>query len=330
MPDLAPRPRALAGLLLVAGAVSLALALSLDTVVFQRLGKTAEVYSILGGIRSLWNDGNWILASIVFLFSIVFPLAKLVVLGRIWLGRGTGLGRARTLVLVRAFGRWSMLDVFLIALFVGSIRGFLASSESRVGIQIFAGSIVLSMVAAIVLQRALPDGEGRPAAGAGGGPWAQRALSFAGGAALAAALGTTLFEVRIGSLLPWRDVALPATTRTLAQGGERLLALALGGWVVGASVLRSLAALLASWLPVGPARWGSRARRLALALDDWAMLDVFALALFIVHVKLEQLAAARLSAGTAWLVAAALLTDLDAWMLRRNALAGPRRDGRRG
>src|SRR3989304_6259812 len=44
-----------------------------------KLGQ-AEGYSILGGIRQLVDDGQLFLAVIIFTFSLVFPVAKLVLL----------------------------------------------------------------------------------------------------------------------------------------------------------------------------------------------------------------------------------------------------------
>ena len=80
MPKMAPRRTyALALFLLLLCAIGLGFGLTLPTVTFHRVGADVEIYSILTGVRSMWADGNWIMAPIIFLFSAVFPAAKLVV-----------------------------------------------------------------------------------------------------------------------------------------------------------------------------------------------------------------------------------------------------------
>ena len=63
-----------------------------------------------------------------------------------------------------------------------------------------------------------------------------------------------------------------------------------------------------------------RVVRVARLLDEWAMLDVLALALAIVHVKLEELATTHLLPGFWAVYAAGALTMLDAWLVRRHAV----------
>ena len=79
------RPRAVAPhagalSLVVVSAVLLGIALKRPTVFFQGLGGPEEIYSIYGGTESLWKDGNRVSATIVFAFSIVFPVGKLAFL----------------------------------------------------------------------------------------------------------------------------------------------------------------------------------------------------------------------------------------------------------
>ena len=83
------RARRLVGAAVLVSGILLVVAFALPTVTFQQLGSKEEVYSILGGIRSLWDDGNFILASIVFLFSVVWPTGKLFALSTLALGCGS-------------------------------------------------------------------------------------------------------------------------------------------------------------------------------------------------------------------------------------------------
>jgi len=313
--------RALSGVSIVASALAFGVALRLPTVTFEKLGSSEETYSIVGGVRSLWEDGNWILAPIVFVFSVVLPVAKLLLLARIWLRRGSATWRRATVELLRAFGKWSMLDFFIVGTFVGSIKlGILADASSRVGIHVFAGAILVSMVAALLVER-LVRAELSDGAEAGsrrelapvprGGPLARLVTLASLGCLVALAL-LPVVEVK-KALFFSNEVVLPATTRRLAEDGELLLAAGLAVLVLATTLARGLVLLRLRWAPGA----SERTARIAIRLDEWAMLDVFALGLAIVYAKLDQLATATLLRGFWFVLAGAVLGQLDAWSFRR-------------
>jgi paraquat-inducible protein A len=109
--------------------------------------------TIMSGIIGLWDDGMWGIAAIVFIASILIPLLKLVGLG--WLvfaARRGGTRDSRALTRLYAaldfIGRWSMLDVFLVAFLAGAVQfGSLATIEPRSGIVAFAAAVVLTVLA---------------------------------------------------------------------------------------------------------------------------------------------------------------------------------------
>ena len=80
-----------------------------------------EVYtqtrSILGAVRNLYDVGSPIPATLILLFSVVVPLTKalLVVLATFMRAADA---RQRVLNFVTAIGKWSMADVFVVALFI--------------------------------------------------------------------------------------------------------------------------------------------------------------------------------------------------------------------
>ena len=291
--------------------VLLGVAYALPTVTYDRVGAPPETYSIYGGIEVLWIDGNVVLASIVFAFSIVFPVGKLLALGAILSGRleaGRGRRLAEQLMLL---GKWSMLDVFVVAGFVGAMQMAIAQGTSRAGIHVFCAAIVVSMVAAESVVRAV--GARGPAPALGPRPVAALG-SLVALALLVAALATTLFDVR--KLLWANHVGLGSTTAELFRDGELGLGIALALFVLALPAARALVTGGCH------ARGGSpRLVRVAQVLDEWAMIDVFALALGIVWVKLDELTTTHLRAG-AWLVlAAAAVGEGDAWLLRRRVKA---------
>jgi paraquat-inducible protein A len=110
--------------------------------------------TIMSGVISLMHSGSWPLALLVFVASIVVPLLKLAALG--WLlysvvrkSPGHPLHRSRLFRLVEFVGRWSMLDVYAIALLVALVQiRSLATIHVGVGALAFGAVVVLTMLAA--------------------------------------------------------------------------------------------------------------------------------------------------------------------------------------
>ena len=111
-------------------------------------------YSVWAGVVELWRQGEAALAIIVFFFSMVFPSIKLTALAVIWFARLPDAGRSRLLHWLGALGKWSMLDVFVVAILIVLVKlGPLANVEPRVGVYVFAAAIVSSMLTAMHVER---------------------------------------------------------------------------------------------------------------------------------------------------------------------------------
>lgn len=313
--------------LLLAGAL-LGWSYSLPTVEFARLLSEPEIYSIWGGIALLWDDGTPLLATIVFAFSMLFPVGKLLALAGL-LSRRRPVAPRRSLLWIELLGKWSMLDVLVVGAFVGAIRLRLgpnlelARGQSHEGIVIFAAAIVLSMLATrLVARTLLPAGAVAPhnlaprnLAASDPRRWHARLVSVAAALTLAGALSQPLFEVSKGFIFR-NQVHLPASAWRMLFEHERVLGLTLLLLVVALPAARCMAALACRFGAATP-----RALRLCRGLDEWAMLDVFALALLIVWDKLDQLASTSLGAGFGLTLAAAALSIWDAALLRRDELS---------
>ncbi|MCQ4158815.1 paraquat-inducible protein A [Roseomonas sp. GC11] len=111
-------------------------------------------HTILGGVLALGANGYPLLALLLFLASIVVPLVKILGLAAMLL-RAAGLpapptpALARLHRLISALGRWSMTDVFVVAVLIAMVRfGALASITAGPGAGCFAAVVVLTMLAA--------------------------------------------------------------------------------------------------------------------------------------------------------------------------------------
>lgn len=109
--------------------------------------------TIMSGVVSLWTDGSYDLAIIVFTASVVVPLLKMGALALllVQVQRGSAyLPRERTRLyrVLEFIGHWSMLDVFAVALLIALVHfGTLANAEPGTGIVAFGAVVVLTMLA---------------------------------------------------------------------------------------------------------------------------------------------------------------------------------------
>ena len=110
--------------------------------------------TILGGVQELIEYRMWPLALLVFVASVLVPVLKLVGLAFMLITTQRGLGaglrdRTRLYRIVDTVGRWSMIDVFMLAVLVALVRlGLIASVTPGLGAICFAGVVILTMLAA--------------------------------------------------------------------------------------------------------------------------------------------------------------------------------------
>lgn len=122
-------------------------------------GKTSE-YSVLSGILAMIDHGNVGIGLLLLFFSALFPTLKLAVMAYATQTLSTD-GRAGWLLTVAHHtGKFSMLDVMVLALIVIAIKGLPGNTQVQLGwgVWAFAGSVVLSLVGSMVLHR-LEDGD---------------------------------------------------------------------------------------------------------------------------------------------------------------------------
>ncbi|MDG1051310.1 MAG: paraquat-inducible protein A [Planctomycetota bacterium] len=307
---------------LLASALGMGIALTQPTIWYQTLGYPEEVYSILGGISALWQDGTPLLSVVVFAFSIALPLFKLCVAGATLMHGTTRPRGAAILRRLHDAGKWSTLDFWVVGLFVCAVQFGVTRSETRGGIHLFMLAMVAGILATRTLARALPGARRPPRQRPRAGPPALgRAVHLA--ATLSLMASTSLLMIRLSktSLLS-NDFSLFTATWQRLTGGELWLAGGLGVFVILIPMARAAASGLGHWSRRGPSE---RLLRLERGLRRWTMTDVLGLALVIVVSKLEDLVTVDFAPGGFALIAAALLLHVDAHLLHaRRARTRPR------
>lgn len=149
-------PKALfAGLVLAAAALSYTLGVTLPIIRLERLFFFTDAHSLISIVQGLFSDSELLLGLIILVFSVVLPAAKIAALGAL-LARGGGRARSAFISgLVGAIGKWSMLDVLLVALVIFAVRtGGIGSAYSQPGLYFFTAAVVLTSLAAELIRRA--------------------------------------------------------------------------------------------------------------------------------------------------------------------------------
>jgi paraquat-inducible protein A len=159
-------PRRLDIPVLLAASVGLLIAgLVLPTMHTEKLIFWEDTYSIIDGVIALFRESHFVLGALLFFFSMVFPVIKLVALGLLWFVPVRPETRGTALKWLLILGKWSMLDVFVVAvLIVITQLGGAIEAEARIGIYLFAAAIVGSLIASQSIQHLAKkvDGDAAP------------------------------------------------------------------------------------------------------------------------------------------------------------------------
>lgn len=126
-------------------------------------GNTSD--TILSGVISLAQSGSVFVAIVVFVASVVIPVGKFVIIAGLALSlhfQWAMSEHTRHILhtITEFIGRWSMIDVFVVAVLAALIQlGAILTIEPGVGINAFALSVVFTMFSATSLDpRLIWDG----------------------------------------------------------------------------------------------------------------------------------------------------------------------------
>jgi paraquat-inducible protein A len=140
--------------LLITAAILYIPANVLPIMTVSSLGK-GDPSTIMSGVIQLVQHGMFPIAAVVFVASILVPTFKLVGIGLLLYSvqRHQPLSARQRIVMYRFIefiGRWSMLDIFVIAILVAVVSfGRLANIEANLGAVAFSSVVILTMLAAV-------------------------------------------------------------------------------------------------------------------------------------------------------------------------------------
>ena len=110
-----------------------------------------DAVSVVGGIITLFHEGEYFLFTVLTLFTLVFPCVKLGLLGIIWLEREHDLAKVQRLHRwVESLGKWSMLDVFVVAILIVAMKSAgVADIHIGSGLYLFTFSVIATQFASV-------------------------------------------------------------------------------------------------------------------------------------------------------------------------------------
>lgn len=299
---------------LVAATVLLVAGLTLPGFTNDRLAQGARSFSILGGAFDLGAAGSPVMMLVIILFSAAFPSAKLAAMLSLWMFRFRVDTEKRSMQWLEILGKWSMLDVFVLATTIGAAHlRLLNRTTTENGIYVFGLAILLSMLASILLRHKLrtrleldmPETSVR-----------ERLFGFSIGLGSLALFffGITSPLFSIEKWVFWnKEYSLITALPQMIAEQEYLLPAAIVIFVVLLPLCRFIS-LSAVRLPGRPPK---PLVKLAFGLEKWTMWEVYALALIIVAVKLGDFTQLEFRLGF-WLIMAMVpLSMLDGWLFKR-------------
>ena len=112
----------------------------------------AQQNTIVGGVIQFWQSADYPVAIIIFVASVMIPILKLLAIGTLCFASRSGrrpIAMTRLYRVTEFIGRWSMVDIFVVAILVAVVQlGSVMSIHPGPGAVSFAAVVVLTIFSA--------------------------------------------------------------------------------------------------------------------------------------------------------------------------------------
>jgi paraquat-inducible protein A len=312
------RRRLLLSLAIIGASISLALGVSLPSIKLTRFWIFSTEYSLLSTVTTLLQRNQAFLGGLVFVFSILLPIFKILYLVVLTTMTPEMLerqyGRLRAL---EWLGKWSMHDVLVLALMIFFIKSQgIYDATSLSGVYFFTLAVVfmilgyawldISMLAEVKARRREMQAQtSRPRSNLRNFLLALFILT----AAIAFALGIILPSIRFTTVYVWRNEHSIATIIwALWISREYFLCGVITVFSVVFPFLKLLYLLTLCLTPNVPAEFRQKSISVMEWLGRYSMTDVMVLALIIFYMNSSGYTEARVLPGVYCFAASALMT----------------------
>jgi uncharacterized paraquat-inducible protein A len=96
--------------------------------------------SIVNTVTELWEQNRYLVSALIFVFSILIPVIKTSALGYVFFAQSQRI-RLQLARFISAIGKWSMADVFVVAVFLAVLSTNHAESAEQHQLSFFGMSI---------------------------------------------------------------------------------------------------------------------------------------------------------------------------------------------
>ena len=126
---------------------ALVIGVSAPLLTLEKMYFFENTVSLLSTIKGLFIQKEWFLFTVIAVFSLCIPVIKIAGLLLILnMDYQVNSFLDKTLHVIEVIGKWSMLDVFVVALLLVSVKlGVLAKVDVHYGLYAFASSVLLTM-----------------------------------------------------------------------------------------------------------------------------------------------------------------------------------------
>ena len=141
--------RILVGLLTLAASAALCYGVGTPVIELTKFWWWTDRHSILSAVQALYLEGEYFLSAVIFVFSVLFPVLKLSYLFAVCMVVTPRPDlQQRMLRRLEWLGKWSMMDVLVLALTVFYVNASqFAQAVALPGIYAFTASVFLTMLA---------------------------------------------------------------------------------------------------------------------------------------------------------------------------------------
>jgi len=162
--------KSLINVMLILATVVFAIGVWAPILTLKKLIFVKSTFSVLSGIVQLFSEGQYGLFVLITGFTLLLPAVKMIVLFTALNGKRELEWQRRYVGWLSLLGKWSMLDVFVVAILIASVKlGSIASIEIHYGLYLFAASVLMMMVSTHLIYRRMKSPPVDPApAGKGG------------------------------------------------------------------------------------------------------------------------------------------------------------------
>ncbi len=114
-----------------------------------------QASTLMGSVVHFFQSGSWPIALVIFTASVAVPILKIIGLAYLLIStqrkhKSNPVQLTRLYRIVEFVGRWSMIDVFVVAILVALVHiGIFIKIIPGLGIMAFTGVVVLTMLAAM-------------------------------------------------------------------------------------------------------------------------------------------------------------------------------------